>query len=428
MDEQIEKYFKYVSPDKALERILNISRLSPRIIDRDVQESLGYVLAEDIISTIPLPRESIAHFDGYAVRSSDTLGASTINPVRLKVAGRIDSIREHNLEIKEGEAVYVVTGSRIPKNADAVIPVERTRLHGEYIEILESIKRGEHVTFEGADVQSGEIIQKRGDIIRPQTIKYLLDIGRYRVKVYAKPRVALIGVGDELTSIIKETNGKKLETSSIIVSNYVEEFGGIPTRFNAVPDSPNQIVEVVKNSLRENDVCVTIGGVSLGPRDLCWITLSRLPESIPIARGLEVQPGRPTSIVLIYGKPVILLPGHVQGTISGVINILIPLVSYMQGLPIKELFPRVSAEMGEDLHVREYISFTRIRFVKLVKNGDKFIAKPILGDSSMIRPLIASNGFIKIPKKIEKIDKGSKLDVYLLSWSELLHLFSKNNE
>ncbi len=428
MDEQIEKYFKYVSPDKALERILNISRLSPRIIDRDVQESLGYVLAEDIISTISLPRESIAHFDGYAVRSSDTSGASTINPVRLKIAGRIDSIREHNLEIKEGEAVYVVTGSRIPKNADAVIPVERTRLHGEYIEILESIKKGEYVTFEGADIQSGEVVQKRGDIIRPQTIKYLLDIGRYRVKVYAKPRVALIGVGDELTSNIKETNGKKLETSSIMVSYYVEEYGGIPTRFNTVPDSPDQIVEVVKSSLRENDVCVTIGGVSLGPRDLCWITLSKLPSSIPIARGLEVQPGRATSIVLIDGKPVILLPGHVQSTISGVINILIPLLSYMQGLPIKESFPRISAEMGEDLHVREYISFTRIRFVKLVKNGDKFIARPILGDSSMIRPLITSNGFIKIPKKIEKIEKGSRLDVYLLSWSELLQLFSKNNE
>ncbi len=428
MDEQIEKYFKYTSPDEVLERILKNSRLSPRVIDASVHESLGYVLAEDIISLIPIPIDNIAHFDGYAVKSSDTLKASTINPLRLKVIGRIDSIREHNLDINDGEAVYVVTGAKIPMSADAVIPVERVRLRGEYIEILESTKRGEHVTFRGADIDCGEIIQKKGDIVRPQTIRYLLDTGRYRVKVYDKPRVALIGVGDELTSNIEEANGKKLETSSIMISHYVKEFGGIPTRFEAVPDSPNQIIKAVKNSLRENDICVTIGGVSLGARDLCWMTLSKLPESIPIARGLRVQPGRATSIVLIDGKPVIMLPGHIQSTISGTINILVPLISYMQGLPIKDLFPRVRAEIGEDLTIREYVSFTRIRFVKLVDDGDGFIAKPILGDSSMIKPLIASNGFIKIPEKVEKISKGSKLDVYLLSWSELLYLFSKYNE
>jgi molybdopterin biosynthesis enzyme len=428
MDEHIEKYFKYTSPDEVLERILRNSRLSPRVIDVSVHESLGYVLAEDIVSPIPMPTDNVAHFDGYAVRSSDTLKASMINPLRLKVIGRIDSIREHDLDIKDGEAVYVVTGAKIPKNADAVIPVERVRLRGEYIEILESIKRGEHVTFRGADIEGGEIIQRKGDIVRPQTIRYLLDTGRYRVKVYDKPRVALIGVGDELTSNIEEAKGKKLETSSIMISYYVKEFGGIPIRFEAVPDSPDQIIEAVKNSLRENDICVTIGGVSLGARDLCWITLSKVPESIPIARGLRVQPGRATSIVLIDGKPVIMLPGHIQSTVSGTINILVPLISYMQGLPIKDLFPKVCAEIGEDLTTREYISFTRIRFVKLVKNRDGFIAKPILGDSSMIRPLIASNGFIKIPEKVEKIIKGSKLDVYMLSWSELLYLFSKYNE
>jgi len=428
MDEQIEKHFKYASPDEALEKILRNSRLSPRVIDVSVHESLGYVLAEDIVSSTPIPIDNIAHFDGYAVRSFDTLEASTINPLRLKVIGRIDSIREHYLDIKDGEAVYVVTGAKIPKSADAVIPVERVRLRGEYIEILESIKRGEHVTFRGADIESGEIIQKKGDIIRPQTIRCLLDTRRYKVKVYDKPRVALIGIGDELTSNIEEANGKKLETSSIVISYYIKEFGGIPIRFEAVPDSPNQIIEAVKNSLIENDICVTIGGVSLGARDLCWMTLSKLPESIPIARGLRVQPGRATSIVLIDGKPVIMLPGHIQSTISGTINILVPLISYMQNLPIKDLFPRVRAEIGEDLTIKEYISFTRIRFVKLVKNREGFIAKPILGDSSMIKPLIASNGFIKIPEKVEKINKGSKLDVYLLSWSELLYLFSKYNE
>lgn len=424
MNEHFEKYFKYTSLDEALERMFHYCRLSPSVIDIDVYESLGYVLAEDVVSPTPIPRDAIAHFDGYAVRSSDTLKASTINPVRLKIIGRIDAIKEHNLSIGEGETVYVVTGAKIPRGADALVPVERARQYGESIEILEPVKKGDHVTFRGADIEAGVTVQKRGDIIRPQTIKFLLDTGISRIKVYAKPRVAIIGVGDELTIRRKEVDGKKLETSSTIIYYYVKEFGGIPTRVNPVPDDPNQIIQVVKKTLRENDVCVTIGGVSLGPRDLCWTTLSKLPESITIARGLRVQPGRATSIILLNGKPIIMLPGHIQSSISGVINILIPLLRFMQGLQSRDFLPRISAEMDEDLIVKEYPSFTRIRFVKLFKDRDRYRARAILGDSSMVRPLILSNGFIKIPEKIEKIDRGSIVEVYLLSWVDILHLFS----
>lgn len=428
MSEHAEKSFKYISPSEALGRILEYSRLSPKVVEVDVYDSLGHVLAEDIVSPTPIPKDDVAHFDGYAVRSSDTLRASTLDPVRLKIVGRIDSIREHNLSIGEGESVYVVTGAKIPRGADAIIPFERVKKIGEYLEITEPVKKGDYIIFKGVDIRAEEIIQKRGDIIRPQTIRYLLDIGRSRIKVFAKPRIAIVGVGDELTTSIEEVEGKKLETSSTMLQYYIKEFGGIPTRLAPVPDDPSRIMEVVKNSLRDNDVCITIGGASLGPRDLCWTTLSKMSECMPIARGLRIQPGRPTSIVLYDGKPVIMLPGPVQSTISGAVNIVIPLISYLQGLGARDIFPRIYAELDEDLTTKEYRSFTRIRFVKIVKNNERYIAKPVLGESSMIKPLLASNGFIKIPEHVEKITRGSRIEVYLLSWTEILHLFSRDND
>lgn len=426
MNEVSEKFFKYVKVEEALDTILKNWQLHPRVIEVDALDSVGFVLAEDVVSTVPIPKNNIAHFDGYAVRSSDTLNASTTNPIKLRIVGRIDLVSDHDLYIGRGEAAYVVTGAKIPENSDSIIPVERARVYGDYIEIVEPVKKGEHVTSRGADVQSGEIILRRGDIIRSPAVRYLIDIGKNRVKVYAKPRVALIGIGDELTVDFKEVNGRKLETSSIIVSHYIKEFGAIPVRFKVLQDSPEQIAEAAVSSLRENEICVTIGGVSLGTRDLCWTTLSNQPDSMPIARGLRVQPGRATSIVLINGKPVIMLPGHIQSTLSGMINILIPLICHLQGLPVKDLFPRISAEMAEDLLVKEYISFERIRFVRLIKDKDRFIAKPILGDSSMVKPLLLSSGFIRIPEKVEKVVKGSKVDVYLLSWSDVLHTFLKH--
>lgn len=415
-----KKFFKYVSVDEAINKIIKSWELRSRVIEIDSRESIGFVLAEDVISIVPMPKDNVAHFDGYAVRSSDTLNASPNNPIKLKLVGRIDSICGHDVSIGKGEAVYVVTGAKIPECSDALVPVERARLSGDYVEVIEPVREGEHITFRGSDIQNGEIILRRGDIVRPPAVRYLLDMGKYKVKVYAKPRVALMGVGDELTSDIKEVDGRKLETSSIIVSHYLREFGGVPVRFKVVQDSSKQITEAVMASLEENEICVTIGGVSLGARDLCWTTLSNQPNCMPIARGLRVQPGRATSIILMDGKPVIMLPGHIQSTLSGMINILIPLIYCLQGLPIKNSLPRISAEMGEDLHVKEYISFERIRFVKLIQSGDSFIAKPILGDSSMIKPLLLSSGFIRIPERVEKIVEGSKVDVYLLSWTDVL--------
>ncbi|MEM1676860.1 MAG: molybdopterin molybdotransferase MoeA [Nitrososphaerota archaeon] len=420
-------FFQYVAPEDAVERILGSSDICPRIEVIDSLESLGRVIAEDIPSPFSIPKEDVSHFDGYAVKSSDTVNASTVNPVKLKIAGRIESIIEHDLSIGDKEAVYVVTGVKIPRNADAVIPVERTRLIGDYIEILEPCKKGDNITFKGADIAEGDIILKKGSIIRPQDIKYLLEIRKFKIKVYAKPRISLIAVGDELTENLDELTHKKLETSTKLVANYIKELGGIPKIMGVAPDDPEHIIKAVKNSLEDSDICVTIGGISLGVRDLCWRTLSKHPESIPIARGLRIQPGRATSIVVFSKKPVVMLPGHVQSTICGTIYILIPLIYYMSGLSARKILPTIPAEIGEDIVVKEYKSFKRIRFVKLVKQKEKFIANLLMGDSSMLSPILKSDGFIEIPEGVERIEKGSHVDVHILSWSQLLQTFLKES-
>ncbi|MCS7126527.1 MAG: molybdopterin molybdotransferase MoeA [Aigarchaeota archaeon] len=421
------EFFHYVKPEDALERILTSSNIYPGIEVVDSLESLGRILAEDVISPFSIPREDVAHFDGYAVRSSDTISASTTNPVRLKVVGRVEAIVEHDLSIGDGETVYVVTGTKIPKNADAVIPLERVRMNGEYIEIIKPCKKGDNVTFKGSDILENEVILRRGHVIRPQDIRYLLEIRKFKVKVYAKPRVSLIAVGDELTENLDEIGRKKLETSTKLVASYVKEFGGMPKIIGVVPDNPERILETVKNSLDYSDISVTIGGISLGVRDLCWRTLSRCLESIPIARGLRIQPGRATSILVFSKKPVIMLPGHIQSTLCGTIYTLIPLIYYMSGLSPKKILPTIHAKMDETLIVKEYRSFKRIRFVKLDRDGDTFTANPILGDSSMLTPILKSDGFIEIPEGVERIERGSCVDVQILSWPQLLQIFLRDH-
>lgn len=422
MNDLIEKLYHYISPEEALEKIIRNINLVPRVEVVETYESCGRVLAEDVKSPYPIPKDNISHYDGYAVKSSDTLKASTVKPVRLKIVGRIDLTSNYNLSIGGGEAVYVVTGAKIPENSDAVIPVERVRILKDYIEIVRPVKYGENVTFRGSDVKEGEVILKKSHILRPQDLRFLLDIGKFKVKVYAKPRISLMGVGDELTNDANQSNYKKLETSTVMISSFLKEFNIDSTRVGVVQDSPRHILETVLSSLRNSDVVVTVGGVSLGVKDLCWTELSKHEGAIPIARGLRIQPGRATSIVVIDGKPVIMLPGLIQSTICGVYYILLPLVFYLQGLPMKNFLPEISAELSEEFFIREYISFKRIRFVKLLRDGDLFIAKPVQGDSSMIGTILKSDGFIEIPEGVERMERGVKVKVRLLSISQLLQL------
>jgi molybdenum cofactor synthesis domain-containing protein len=393
-----------------IKRALDV--IKPETEDVSIFHAYNRVLAEDIISEINIPPADVSHFDGYAIKSEDTTHINQA-PLTLRVVGRSFLDREYKGEIRSGEAVYVSTGCTLPKGTNAVVPIESVAEKGEMIEIRRKVKNYENVTPAGSDIKSGEIVLKRGQILRAQDIKLLADIKRWRVKVFKKPKVAVLSIGNELTNKIDEVDIKKFNSHGLMLSILIEEAGGIPIDMGVLPDDKLSILNALKKGLKKANMVATIGGASVGYKDLTWETVREFGSEV-VLRGIKVQPGRVTSMALANHQPIVMLPGHIQSMLVGFYFVLLPIINHIQGLSLLYSLRTLRARVSQDISVKEFKPFKRVRFVKLTWDGEEYTAEPLLGDSSLLNIVVRADGFIIIDEGREIVKKGEMVNVKLV--------------
>lgn len=156
---------------------------------------MSRVLAVDVVSDVNIPAESRAVFDGYAVHSADTQGASVVNPVVLEIVGETFP-GDPSCSMSSRQTIFVACGAPLPKGADAVVKTENVRLLDDKIEICSPIEPGKNVGVVGEDVEKGRLLLRKGHFLRPQDIGLLAALGMKSIKVFKKPRVGIISFGD----------------------------------------------------------------------------------------------------------------------------------------------------------------------------------------------------------------------------------------
>jgi len=408
-------YFKYERVEDAQQKLLSLAGESMRRVEMlDVRDAIEYVLAEDIHSERDIPQNDIAHFDGYAIRSEDTKLASLKNPLRFKIVKEIKLTEQgSDYEISSGEVIYVPTGCELPQNADAIVPVESVKREGDYIILTRPIAKGFHVIHKGSDIRKNELVLRKGTVILGQHIKVLLDSGIFEVPVYKKPRVVVMPIGSELTNDSNEHH-KKLETHSYLISYLIEKNGGIAMQKAPIPDDPILISKEVEEALENYDIIVTIGGASVGKMDFTWNEAKRIRKPRLEIRGIKVHPGRVTSVVL-FERPIIMLPGLIQSTLSGTIFILLPLIRFLAGLSPSPLYPKFVGRVKSVIKIPEYKPFKRVRFVKRIESisneKGKFIDL-LRYESFHSSVLLKADGIIIIPENIDEISPNETLTIY----------------
>ncbi|MFQ5711840.1 MAG: molybdate transporter family protein [Candidatus Geothermarchaeales archaeon] len=385
-------------------------------------EAVGRVLSEDVASTVKIPPVDVSVMDGYAVRSEDTQEATTKKPTRLKIVGRLypDS-SPGDVKVSKGEAAYVATGAPIPQGADAVEKIEFVRVKGSQIQLRRPVKKWNFISIKGADISEG-VVLKRGHTLRPQDVGLLLGIGRTKVRVLRKPKVAILSVGDELTDLGSEDTSKKSSNYSLIVSRLLEDLGADPKIIGVAPDESKVVAEKLAGVLDEADVLITIAGISVGEKDIVPDAVKRLEPRGLIIHGVKMKPGRVTGLGTIRGKPFIALPGHIASTIAGFYAFVAPIISYIQGLGVKAPLPTVRAKILHKVERRPMMRFLLIR----VKDEEGLLAEPIPGGSSLLRRIIEANGFLFLPAQNE-IEEGEEVNVTLLSRHELNRLYTQHS-
>jgi len=413
----MRRMLKRTPPQEALNRLLDVVHAEPLPCELvDIEESVGRVLAKDVVCELNIPHFDKTYIDGYAVRAEDTSTASIGKPVMLRVVGKLfQSDYPTSLEISREEAVYVSCGAPIPRGADAVIRVEETRLHEGRIEIRRAVKVGEGIIPAGDDVKKGSLILRKGHVLRPQDVGLLAAVQMRKVEVVKKPKVAIISVGDELIELSVKDPTKIVNNYALIVSGLVSELGATPLMLGIAPDDQAEIEGKIREALEKADIAVTIGGCSVGVKDFVPDAVNALGKPGVIVHGILIKPGSVSGFGVVNGKPIVMLPGHIISCIVGFYLFVTPLISLYSGLGAKARLPSIKAKIDREVEAGSSFKFLRTR----IREADgTFIAEPVEGGSNTLSTFANANGFTIVPPK-KKLEKGEEVTVVLFSKQEL---------
>lgn len=413
--EDWKRVLKLTSPEEAIEKLLKSLEIKPKIEEVDVINCLGRVLAEDVVAQQDIPPYDCACFEGYAIKSEDTLSASKSKPVKLKIVGKMLPGLKEIPKVESGQAVFVVTGAPMPPGADALVRVEETRLENGYVLVFRAVKRMENVASKGEDVRAGSSILKAGHVIRPVDVGLLMSLGYSKVKVYAKPRVAIISVGRDLYLKSLSAKGTPPNNYAYVIKGLIEEIGGIADVLGIIPDDVEVIKKTLGEALDRYDVVLTMGSCSIGINDAVPDAVNSLGGPGVIVHGLNLSPGKPAGFGIVGGKPIIMLPAHIVSAVAAFYTLCLPLLATMTGRELERMLPYVYAKL--DGHEEPWGGY---RFLRLdVRDVDgEFVARPMHGGANVMMTLVRASHFTILPPGVE-VKRGDRLKLKALS---LLHL------
>jgi molybdopterin molybdotransferase len=289
--------------EQALEAIL--SRVQPLGSEHvDVLASLGRVLAQPVVSRREIPPWANSSMDGYAVRAQDTGGG-----VVLSVVGRVEAGAIPARPVGRGEAMRIFTGALLPEGADAVVPQEDVEADDGHIALRGGVERAAYVRPRGEDVRVGDQVLEAGTLLTAAEIGLLATLGQGQVRVYRRPRVAILSTGNELADLGTEPGpGQIPNTNTYSLMAQVLEAGGQPASLGVVPDRLDAIEERIRDA-RDADVLVSSAGVSVGELDLVREALVRASAELHLWK-VSMRPGKPITFGSLGGRPVFGLPGN----------------------------------------------------------------------------------------------------------------------
>ena len=377
-------------------------------------QGVGRVLAEPILADRAFPPFPRATRDGFAVHAADVKSA----PVPLRVVGQVRAGSIFPRSVAEGEAVEIMTGAPVPSGSDAVVMVEYTARNGDFVEIQRSCASGENVVPAGSEAKAGQEMLSPGIRLRFAHIAVASAVGKGRLHVYKKPRVAILSTGDELVELEQEPKEHQIRNSnSYSLAAQVLAVGGEPLQLPIAPDDAISIRNLIQQGL-ETDLLLLSGGVSMGKFDLVEQVLSEMGAEF-FFTGVAIQPGRPVVFghVKIPSKtrltPFFGLPGNPVSTMVTFELFVTSVVRALAGeLPVR--LNTALARLGRAIKTKTGLT----RFLPAVLNGG--LHEPVVEvvpwqGSGDIHAAARANCYVVVPPDRESIAAGEMISVLMHS-------------
>jgi molybdopterin molybdotransferase len=375
-------------------------------------DAYGRVLSEDIRAPENIPPFARSPLDGYAFMAADTSAASADSPAVFEIIEEVPAGYAPAKTVTPGKATKILTGAPIPKGADAVIKYEDTKREGDFVSVFSSFKPGENIVPAGDDVQKGALIASDGDLIDAPTVGLMAALGICSIPVHMRPKIGIISTGDELVEAeaplapgkIRNSNRYTLEAACL-------KAGALPVFLGTAMDNDEQIAALINKGIKECDMVISTGGVSVGDYDMVHAAI-RLTGADFLLSRIDIKPGSACAAGEKDGKLILGLSGNPASAMT---------VFHLAGVPcIRKLaghsrhMPRLIKVTLKDDFKKKSPKGRLLRGILELESGTALMK--ITGDqgNGVLSSMIGCNVIAQVPPTPCGLSKGTVLDAFLL--------------
>lgn len=362
-------------------------------------DSDGRILAEDVISDIFMPPFNRSAVDGYACHKIDL--QNELEPIEVIAAGKVPV-----KSVGENQCSKVMTGAIVPDGCDIIFMVEESEnISSGKIRFI-GIDPKINFSFRGEDVKPGDIVLNDGKLIKPQDIAVMAAVGHTNVIVKKMPNVGILSTGDELVEpSVSPTTSKVRNTNGYQLMSQTKRAGGMGRYYGIAPDVEKVTLEMIRKAIKENDIVLLTGGVSMGDFDFVPSVMKRAGVKI-LFDQVNVQPGKPT-IFGVHPKAVVFgLPGNPVSSFVQFETLVRPFINKMMGYSWEAMVQNLQMA----IHY-ERKSATRMGWIPVSITENMEVIPVSFHGSAHISALSGADGIVAIKSGIKSIEKGEIVSV-----------------
>jgi molybdopterin molybdotransferase len=372
-----------------------------------LHQSLGRVIAQDILSPANVPNYDNSAMDGYAFNSQD------LSTTQLKVIGTSFAGKSFNGAIAQGECVRIMTGAAMAQGTDTVAVQEKVLRDGDSIQFTEAPKPRANVRYAGEDLQQGQNVLSAGHLMQPADLGLLASLGIAKVNVYRKLKVAFFSTGDELVAISKPlATGQVYDSNRYTLYGMLNRLGVDVIDLGAIADDPLQLENTLLNAAAQADVIITSGGVSVGEADYMKELLSKHGQVM--FWKIAMKPGRPLAYGKVGNAHYFGLPGNPVAVMVTFYQFVREALLTLMGQPIANPLPMFEVECTAP--IKKLTGRTEFqRGILYTDATGVWKVKPTGAQgSAILSSMSLANCFIVLDENVGNLDAGTMVPVQVL--------------
>ncbi|MBC8214281.1 MAG: molybdopterin molybdotransferase MoeA [Candidatus Marinimicrobia bacterium] len=392
--------------DKEATRLINANLPTINIEVVALMDSLGKVLAEDVISPVSSPPYTNSAMDGFAVKWDNIFDNIDC---KLEIIGESQAGIPYKGNVNTGQAIRINTGAIVPEEVDTVVPIEDCSSDDKFVVIHSAKKLGQHVRYTGEEFKKRDVLLEKNTIIEPAQIGLLSSVGVKDISVYQSPTVAVVVTGTELVEFDTSAEAYQLRDSNTPMLKAALRYTGVENISSyRVGDSLENTIDVLDEAQKSNQIIIVTGGVSVGLHDYVK-EASKALGFTEIFWKVRQKPGKPFYFATNGNKLLFGLPGNPVSAYMGFIHYIDPIIRKLQKLPEQ---PHILEGRLVDgfQNKKDRTQFVRVKIEFDGETQNVIVSKK--QGSHMLTSIAETDGYIRVDGK-SKLDANKLVNVIL---------------